>query len=1029
MNKFATTVLLFLFPALALADVNTLTFAPPASDYSVVFLSNLFGVVDGVLHGSGSQILGNIFGVFNAAVLALGGIVIMYTLIVATMNTAHEGQMLGQKWSSIWIPLRSTMGVALLIPKASGYCMMQIFVMWIVVQGIGAADVVWSSALSYLNRGGVIIQAQSNPGIALTKSADSGVAQGAMTILSGQVCMYGLQKQLERQRQIYLDLASQNSSGPCSGTPSSVMSGFCTTAVPDFLGTVSPVTIQNNNKNAANFSVPMPNFDADSPFQFLNGVCGTIKWNAMSALNQSVTGTAETGSNVIVGGTNVPIVPGASITIGGIKNITPSELETAQLSRVIAIQQMYMDLSSVAQVMVNNDPSLSTLNNNSESIQSYSLVANQQFGVPYTSQRTICSSYGLTCTIWGPLPTPPKTNTGVLFNGTEFVGAINDYNGIMMPTINLLREANSSLTANASHKFIINANSQGWMMAGSYFFDLVLLNGNAVTNADQYDTNTGLDQSTFESKAILAPFGDKGSCSGPLTQLCQWFSGASSMVIQIQSLIDGSVLTTSASSQPVAGDAVAKPDLTPNPKRQMVGDLGSSTVYGFINNSVMLQLPGQPGLKPLEFDGLVSFTVDPETYKLPKATFDCGFHFLFCFGRVLGDVFYNDIFRGLYNFFLSMFGKIINQVIMAFLMIPIQGMADIFRLGMTTLTAPGVNPIVAMANMGVMYINFSANLWMMLLNISITTALIPIFGIFIFALISLAMPLLMAWIGIMVGIGFTTAYYIPMLPYMIFTFGTLGWLMAVIEAMVAAPIVALGITHPEGNDAFGKGEHAIMILMNVFLRPSMMIIGFISAISLSYVGVWILNAGYDHAVSFIQRATPSDLSISTAAAQFGGQMGLTNETTMNGSGTGQYVEWAGIYAFFFSVLIYVSMYLIIVQKSFTLISYLPDKVLRWIGGNPESIGSESGQWGEEMKQGVKDAGKETSQAQGQMDKQMGAYGQKGVGKVQSGIKSAFSGGGTSSLNNNPSSTPSSGDGADEGGGGAGGGGGGGMKPE
>ncbi|WP_241969840.1 hypothetical protein [Legionella sainthelensi] len=74
-----------------------MSFAPPASDYSVVFLGNLFGVVDGVLSGSGSQIMGAMFGVLNAAVLALGGIVILYTLIVATMNTAHEGQMLGQK--------------------------------------------------------------------------------------------------------------------------------------------------------------------------------------------------------------------------------------------------------------------------------------------------------------------------------------------------------------------------------------------------------------------------------------------------------------------------------------------------------------------------------------------------------------------------------------------------------------------------------------------------------------------------------------------------------------------------------------------------------------------------------------------------------------------------------------------------------------------------------------------------------------------------------------------------------------------
>ena len=118
MNRLLLAVSLILFPIIALAD-SSLSFAPPPSDYSVVFLSNLFGVVDGVLHGSGSQILGSLFGVFNAAVLALGGMIIMYTLIVSTLNTAQEGEMLGKKWSSIWIPVRSTMGLALLIPKAS----------------------------------------------------------------------------------------------------------------------------------------------------------------------------------------------------------------------------------------------------------------------------------------------------------------------------------------------------------------------------------------------------------------------------------------------------------------------------------------------------------------------------------------------------------------------------------------------------------------------------------------------------------------------------------------------------------------------------------------------------------------------------------------------------------------------------------------------------------------------------------------------------------------------------------------------
>lgn len=353
---------------------------------------------------------------------------------------------------------------------------------------------------------------------------------------------------------------------------------------------------------------------------------------------------------------------------------------------------------------------------------------------------------------------------------------------------------------------------------------------------------------------------------------------------------------------------------------------------------------------------------------------------------------------------------------MAFLMIPLQGMSDIFKQGLETISAPGANPVIALANMGVNYINFSANLWMMLLGMAVASSLIPFFGLFIFALIALAMPLLLAWIGIMVGVGFTTAYYIPILPYMIFTFGVLAWLISVIEAMVAAPIVALGVTHPEGHDAFGKGEAAIMILLNVFLRPAMMIIGYISAIALSYVGVWILNAGFDHAIGFIQNGT-ADTSGGSTWGGFDTDSWNKENSTNNGSagsGSGGYKEWAGIYAYFFSILVYTTTYLVIVQKAFTLISYLPDKVLRWIGGTPESLGQESSQWGEEVKNKSGEAAKGTQDAQGQMDKQLGGYGQQAIGKTKGAIGKATGGGGNMSAqagksSTGPSSTPAGGE--------------------
>lgn len=955
MKKLLILFLFTAFPGLALAadGGGALTFAPPASDFSVVFLGNLFGTVDGVLHGTGSQIMGAMFGVFNAAVLAIGGIIIMYTLLVSTMNTAHEGQVLGQKWSSIWVPVRSTIGLALLIPKASGYCLMQIFVMWIVVQGVGAADRVWNAALDYLNRGGVIIQAEvSNP---LSPHQDvrvSEISEGAATILASQVCMVGVQRALEIQRQSYLS-AKQNNSGPCvepaEGSP---MQSFCQTAVPDFLGTVNVIAAQRNNE----FQVDMPNFETGSPYHFLNGLCGTIKWEAF--------GESTIASMQKIAGTG--------------------QLDTIKLSRAIGIQQMYSDLSLVARVMVNNNPRFAQ---RGDQEHPFSDVANEQFGVPYTQAGNICpqSSDTNPCITWG---TAAGTTGAVLFNGTEFVGAISDYNGILKPALNLINQAKDEATAIAARNFISEAETRGWLLAGSYFFDLVKLNGSAVAKTE-VDQGSGMGGSDYKGgDNLLSSFGPNNTCVANSTfeDLCLWFGGAPAMMNNLKYLIqgDGSVPNQTGGQSNTTIRAFT------NTPIKTFSDTQSSTAFGFIQNSLAMSTPGQPGIAPdFHFADMIHIKIDSSKYRLDEQTFDCGevkiVFFKFCLGRMFGNLFYNAIFRHIFNFFMDIFQQLIEEVVQAFLMIPLQGMAFIFRDGLKILSTPGVNPIVALAQMGTTYINFAGNLWIMLLTMSVSSAIMPIFGIFIFALIAMAMPLLIAWIGVMVAVGFTTAYYVPLLPYFIFTFGVIAWLMAVIEAMVAGPIVALGVTHPEGHEAFGKGEHAIMILLNVFLRPSMMIIGYIAGIALSYVGVWVLNTGYEHAVSFMQ---PPPGKQPTGIDQYVSVVGTEAQKTPGGVAVdGGYTSWAGIYAFFFSILAYTGAYLTIVQKSFTLITSLPDRVLRWIGSNPESIGGEAAQWGEETKGKIDKAGEGTYAAQQQIDNTLKGYGQKAIkGGVDAGKK-------------------------------------------
>ena len=129
-----STALLFMAVS---GQVVAQTFEVPESDQSKkIFIDTLFGPLVG---GGGSEFSG-VIGIFNAAMLLLAGVLVAYTLVAGTMSTAHDGEMLGKRWSSMWIPIRTSVGAAMIFPLGSGFCAIQYVVMWIAMQGIGFAD-------------------------------------------------------------------------------------------------------------------------------------------------------------------------------------------------------------------------------------------------------------------------------------------------------------------------------------------------------------------------------------------------------------------------------------------------------------------------------------------------------------------------------------------------------------------------------------------------------------------------------------------------------------------------------------------------------------------------------------------------------------------------------------------------------------------------------------------------------------------------------------------------------------------------
>ena len=127
--------------------INIFNFA--AKDQTLVYLAQIFGSVNGLIVppdqgntgfqiGGTISILGTMFQVFNTIVLIVATLVAVYVTVIGVMATAHEGEFLGKHWHKLWTPLRMVLGIAALFPTGSGYSGIQIIMMWVILQGVGA---------------------------------------------------------------------------------------------------------------------------------------------------------------------------------------------------------------------------------------------------------------------------------------------------------------------------------------------------------------------------------------------------------------------------------------------------------------------------------------------------------------------------------------------------------------------------------------------------------------------------------------------------------------------------------------------------------------------------------------------------------------------------------------------------------------------------------------------------------------------------------------------------------------------------
>lgn len=156
------------------ADTASLFGTESGDSYSSIFLNQIFGPLFPTPGNEGlPTVFSSIIGYFNVIMLVVGGILFFYNVSVGILQSAHEGSVLGQRWSSLWAPLRVIFAVGLMVPvpNLGGYNLAQAGIAYLVRGATNIASSVWvtSAELIMTNKVAVTTSpARLDPGLIKT---------------------------------------------------------------------------------------------------------------------------------------------------------------------------------------------------------------------------------------------------------------------------------------------------------------------------------------------------------------------------------------------------------------------------------------------------------------------------------------------------------------------------------------------------------------------------------------------------------------------------------------------------------------------------------------------------------------------------------------------------------------------------------------------------------------------------------------------------------------------------------------------
>lgn len=822
-------------------------FEIPSMDRSVYYLGQIFGYVGSVLPAKNPSLLvGMMFKTLNTVALTIGAFMVVYVTVVGLLKTAQEGEFLGKQWNSLWVPLRTVLGITALFPTATGYSAIQVVIMWIILQGVGAADTLWTQVIKYVN---------------LMGSPYGGVSTDNLNPIQIQGNMKSLFQSLSCQASAKLSNNDIVSTIPgkasikyfCGQKGNTDL--FCKRTDSEMLNPIDgPQVTHNMEPVRGPDNKPITNPDGTT--QMIEGSltysmgptlgkCGSIKFCSVIKECKKTDPTKPDSARCLACKaqqsalqTIVPTLGAVASQFATIDNLyatfyelpvtpqsTPDWMKDYCSTMGVSPAQCCvtsLPTLKVANINVNTGPVCSYKNFPNDRAQNDATNTSSSKSAPINASNSATDLY-------------LKYPLGVYLNGSDFINAVvGEYMAAIVGAVSTAVQ-NQMNEAPLQQDWYQLAISYGWITAGAFYYDLA---GQNQVNQDAINL--------------------------PLTY-----------------------------APPEASDAFLK---TYRNNYNAVGDLISAMIGANSGNSGFVQTPGMTGDISNALGTSAASLMTNWKNSLTSNS---------CAGArcdYAGGARSTNPLISIATFGYQM--MITAQLLFAVITVAAAAFAAV----------SSINPIF----------------W----GIGLTES--PFYAAFK-VLVSLVGPFFVILIASLFSIGAMLGIYVPLIPYMIFTLGAIGWLIATVEAMVAGPIIALGILSPGGqHDILGRAEPALMQLLNLFLRPVLMIFGLILSMFFVIVVVNLVNTGFLYAATQIIRSP-------------------------------------GLFEQILFIAAYTTFIITVVNKAFSLIYVVPERVTTWIGGHAVSYGEEQAMG--ETKQSVQGAAaksakgmKHTAEGAGEMGK-------------------------------------------------------------